>query len=292
VSETGDTLSLTVIRSAEGLRRALAPHRDARKLIGLVPTMGALHDGHLSLVHRASRDCGIVVASLFVNPTQFGENEDFDAYPRDESRDLSLFDEYGVDFVYAPSVDEMYPDGFKITITVQGVTEGLCGAARPGHFDGVTTVVSKLFADCKPDAAYFGQKDYQQMKVIERMVSDLDLNIRIVGLPVVRERDGLALSSRNAYLSAAHRRVAPSMFGTMRAVAERLHSGIDLDAQSEWGQSALLDAGFDRVDYFEVRDAATMEKPREFGPGMRIFAAAWLGQTRLIDNISADFEPE
>jgi pantoate--beta-alanine ligase len=292
VSETGDTLSLTVIRSAEGLRRALAPHRDARKLIGLVPTMGALHDGHLSLVHRATRDCGIVVASLFVNPTQFGENEDFDAYPRDESRDLSLFDEYGVDFVYAPSVDEMYPDGFKITITVQGVTEGLCGAARPGHFDGVTTVVSKLFADCKPDAAYFGQKDYQQMKVIERMVSDLDLNIRIVGLPVVRERDGLALSSRNAYLSAAHRRVAPSMFGTMRAVAERLHSGIDLDAQSEWGQSALLDAGFDRVDYFEVRDAATMEKPREFGPGMRIFAAAWLGQTRLIDNISADFEPE
>ncbi|MEE2722175.1 MAG: pantoate--beta-alanine ligase [Pseudomonadota bacterium] len=285
-------MSLTVIRSAEGLRRALAPHRDARKLIGLVPTMGALHDGHLSLVHRASRDCGIVVASLFVNPTQFGENEDFDAYPRDESRDLSLFDEYGVDFVYAPSVDEMYPDGFKITITVQGVTEGLCGAARPGHFDGVTTVVSKLFADCKPDAAYFGQKDYQQMKVIERMVSDLDLNIRIVGLPVVRERDGLALSSRNAYLSAAHRRVAPSMFGTMRAVAERLHSGIDLDAQSEWGQSALLDAGFDRVDYFEVRDAATMEKPREFGPGMRIFAAAWLGQTRLIDNISADFEPE
>ena len=285
-------MSLTVIRSAEGLRRALAPHRDARKLIGLVPTMGALHDGHLSLVHRASRDCGIVVASLFVNPTQFGENEDFDAYPRDESRDLSLFDEYGVDFVYAPSVDEMYPDGFKITITVQGVTEGLCGAARPGHFDGVTTVVSKLFADCKPDAAYFGQKDYQQMKVIERMVSDLDLNIRIVGLPVVRERDGLALSSRNAYLSAAHRRVAPSMFGTLRAVAERLHSGIDLDAQSEWGQSALLDAGFDRVDYFEVRDAATMEKPREFGPGMRIFAAAWLGQTRLIDNISADFEPE
>jgi pantoate--beta-alanine ligase len=130
------------------------------------------------------------------------------------------------------------------------------------------------------------------MKVIERMVSDLDLNIRIVGLPVVRERDGLALSSRNAYLSAAHRRVAPSMFGTMRAVAERLHSGIDLDAQSEWGQSALLDAGFDRVDYFEVRDAATMEKPREFGPGMRIFAAAWLGQTRLIDNISADLEPE
>ena len=285
-------MSLTVIRSAEGLRRALAPHRDARKLIGLVPTMGALHDGHLSLVHRASRDCGIVVASLFVNPTQFGENEDFDAYPRDESRDLSLFDEYGVDFVYAPSVDEMYPDGFKNTITVQGVTEGLCGAARPGHFDGVTTVVSKLFADCKPDAAYFGQKDYQQIKVIERMVADLDLNIRIVGLPVVRERDGLALSSRNAYLSAAHRRVAPSMFCTMRAVAERLHSGIDLDAQSEWGQLALLDAGFDRVDYFEVRDAATMEKPREFGPGMRIFAAAWLGQTRLIDNISADLEPE
>ena len=285
-------MSLTVIRSAEDLRRAMAPHRASGKLIGLVPTMGALHDGHLSLVHRASRDCGIVVASLFVNPTQFGENEDFDAYPRDENRDLSLFDKYGVDFVYAPSVDEMYPDGFKITITVQGVTEGLCGAARPGHFDGVTTVVSKLFADCKPDAAYFGQKDYQQMKVIERMVADLDLNIRIVGLPVVRERDGLALSSRNAYLSAAHRRVAPSMFGTMRAVAERLHSGIDLDAQSEWGQSALLDAGFDRVDYFEVRDAATMEKPREFGPGMRIFAAAWLGQTRLIDNISADFEPE
>ena len=159
---------VTVLRTAEDLCRALAPHRDAGKLIGLVPTMGALHDGHLSLVQRARRDCGIVVASLFVNPIQFGENEDFDAYPRDENRDLSLFDKYGVDFVYAPSVDEMYPDGFKITITVQGVTEGLCGAARPGHFDGVTTVVSKLFADCKPDAAYLGQKDYQQMIYIHK----------------------------------------------------------------------------------------------------------------------------
>lgn len=250
--------------------------------------MGALHDGHISLVRRARRDCGLVVASLFVNPTQFGENEDFDSYPRDEARDLALFGKHGVDIVYAPHVEEMYPDGFGITVTVSGVTEGLCGATRPGHFDGVTTVVSRLFDHCRPDAAYFGEKDYQQLKVIQQMVRDLDLSIRIVGIPVVRERDGLALSSRNAYLDVSERRIAPALQGTMRAVAGRLAAGIDLDAQCRWGRDALLSAGFDSVDYFEISDGETLKPVDGFRPGLRIFAAAWLGETRLIDNLAVD----
>jgi pantoate--beta-alanine ligase len=250
--------------------------------------MGALHDGHISLVRRARRDCGLVVASLFVNPTQFGENEDFDSYPRDEARDLALFGKHGVDIVYAPHVEEMYPDGFGITVTVSGVTEGLCGATRPGHFDGVTTVVSRLFDHCRPDAAYFGEKDYQQLKVIQQMVRDLDLSIRIVGIPVVRERDGLALSSRNAYLDVSERRIAPALQGTMRAVAGRLAAGIDLDAQCRWGRDALLSAGFDSVDYFEIRDGETLKPVDGFRPGLRIFAAAWLRETRLIDNLAVD----
>ena len=287
-SDSGATASLRVIRTAEELRAATAPAREQGAVIGLVPTMGALHEGHLALVRRARRDCGLVVASLFVNPTQFGENEDFESYPRDEDRDLALFEKNGVDIVYAPGVEEMYPDGFGITVTASGLTEGLCGATRPGHFDGVTTVVSKLFDHCRPDAAYFGEKDFQQLKVIEQMVRDLDLPIRIVGIPVVRERDGLALSSRNAYLDVSERRIAPALQGTMRAVAGRLAADVDLDAQCRWGAEALLGAGFDRVNYFEIRDTETLQPAEAFRPGLRIFAAAWLRETRLIDNLAID----
>lgn len=280
--------SLKIIRTAADLRAVTQPHRDAGKLIGLVPTMGALHDGHLALVDRARRDCGTVIASLFVNPTQFGEGEDFDAYPRDEAADIALFEAHGVDFVYAPDAAEMYPDGFAITVTVSGITEGLCGASRPGHFDGVTTVVSRLFEHCAPDVAYFGEKDYQQYRIIQRMVEELGLDIRIVGITTVRERDGLALSSRNAYLDPGQRRAAPALYGTMFALAGRLHDGVDIAAQCAWGARALLDAGFDSVDYFEIRDADTLAPATGNAPNLRIFAAARLGKTRLIDNMPVD----
>lgn len=250
--------------------------------------MGALHEGHLELVKRARRDCGLVIASLFVNPTQFGEGEDFDAYPRNEAEDIALFDAHGVDFVYAPDAAEMYPDGFGITVAVSGITEGLCGAARPGHFDGVTTVVSRLFEHCAPDVAYFGEKDYQQFKVVQRMVEELELNIRIVGIPTVRERDGLALSSRNAYLNPGQRRAAPALYGTMFALAGRLHDGVDIAAQCAWGRQALLDAGFDSVDYFEICDADTLVSASANADNLRIFASARLGATRLIDNMPVD----
>lgn len=280
--------SPTVIHSAAELEAALRPVRADGVMIGLVPTMGALHEGHLSLVKRARRDCGMVVASLFVNPTQFGPSEDFSRYPRDEARDVEMFAAHDVGIVYAPTVEEMYPDGPEITVRVTGVTEGLCGAMRPGHFDGVTTVVSRLFAQCRPDAAYFGEKDYQQLMVVRRMVEMLNLPVRIFGVPIVRERDGLALSSRNAYLDPAQRRIAPLLHGMLKAVAGRMFAGVDIEAQCVWGRAALLDAGFDRVDYFEIRESATLEAAATYRPGLRVFAAAWLGGTRLIDNVAVD----
>lgn len=282
---------LTVLRTAAELRTATAPYRADGVIIGLVPTMGALHAGHLTLVNRARLDCGLVIASLFVNPTQFGAGEDFAAYPRDEAEDFARFEAHGVDLVYAPDVGEMYPDGFAITVTVDGVTEGMCGAARPGHFDGVTTVVSRLFDHCRPDVAYFGEKDYQQLKVVEKMTEQLGLGIRIIGVPTVRARTGLALSSRNNYLSDAELRIASALYGTLTAVAGRLDADISapgLASLCEWGRRALLDSGFVRVDYFEIRDGATLAPAEEYRPGLRIFAAAWIGRTRLIDNLSVD----
>jgi pantoate--beta-alanine ligase len=288
VTEPEVSYPLTVLRTAAELRAATQTYRDEGKLIGLVPTMGALHQGHLALVDRAARDCGLVIASLFVNPTQFGEGEDFDAYPRNEADDIAKFDAHGVDFVYAPDAAEIYPAGLATTVTVSGITEGLCGATRPGHFDGVTTVVSRLFEHCAPDVAYFGEKDYQQYKVVQRLVEQLGLDIRVVGITTVRERDGLALSSRNAYLNPGQRRAAPAMYGTMFALAGRLHDGVDIAAQCAWGAQALLDAGFDSVDYFEICDADTLIPATGNAPNLRILAAARLGKTRLIDNMPVD----
>ena len=279
---------LRVIRTAAELRAATKDCRENGDLVGLVPTMGALHGGHLALIDNARRDCSVLIASLFVNPTQFGADEDFDAYPRTETEDIAMLAAHGVDFVYAPDSAEIYPDGLSITVTVSGITDGLCGASRPGHFDGVTTVVSRLFEHCAPDVAYFGEKDYQQSKVIERMVEELMLDIRIVRISTVREPDGLALSSRNAYLDPCQRRSAPALYSTMIAFAARLHKGDDIGAQCEWGFQALLDAGFDSVDYFEVRDSDTLYPATANAPNLRIFAAARLGDIRLIDNIPVD----
>ena len=282
-----DAILPVVARNQPEIDRALSVHGRSGATIALVPTMGALHDGHLSLVRRARADCGVVVASLFVNPTQFVPGEDFERYPRDERRDLELFGGHGVDIVYAPGVGDVYPDGPVASLAAApDLAEGLCGAVRPGHFDGVVTVVARLFRHCRPDIAYFGEKDYQQFRVIERMVSDLGLPVRVVGMPIVREPDGLALSSRNAYLSPVERRIAPVLHGTLQGIAQDLASGSDIAVTCAAGRAALGDAGFGRVDYLEVRDPATLRPVSLLGPELRVFAAAWLGNTRLIDNIA------
>lgn len=276
-----------VARTPEALAGALAPHRDAGAVVGLVPTMGALHDGHLSLLREARRRCGTVVASLFVNPTQFAPGEDFERYPRDEGRDLALFGVHGADIVYAPGVAGVYPDGPGITVrAAPELASALCGAARPGHFDGVATVVSRLFEQCRPDRAYFGEKDYQQLRVIERMVADRGLPVRVVAMPVVRESDGLALSSRNAYLSAGQRRAAPALHRALRGAAADLAAGAAAADACSRGLALLRDAGFDRTDYLEVRDGATLRPAGRHRRGLRVFGAAWLGRTRLIDNLA------
>lgn len=276
----------SIVRTSRGVRAVVQDAREAGEVVGLVPTMGALHEGHLSLVRAARNSCGLVVASLFVNPTQFGANEDFDSYPRDEARDLYLFAQNEVDIVYVPSVAEIYPDGFDVTVSVEGVTSILCGRIRPGHFDGVTTVVSKLFDHVQPQLAYFGEKDYQQLKVVERLVRHLNLDIKVIGCPTIRERDGLALSSRNSYLSTKERIRARALYETLEAVAGRLKTNQDLSTQCDWGRNALIKAGFDKVDYFEILDDVTLEPAIRCGFGLRVFAAAWLGNTRLIDNLS------
>jgi pantoate--beta-alanine ligase len=276
---------IAVARSVEALREAVAAWRGRGERVGLVPTMGAIHDGHLALVHTARSQGERVVASLFVNPKQFGPAEDFAAYPRDEAADLAAFRRAGVDLVFMPTVAEMYPPGFATTVEVGGVSEGLEGAHRPGHFAGVATVVAKLLLQCLPDAAYFGEKDYQQMLVVRRLVGDLAIPVRIEGVPTVREPDGLALSSRNVYLSPDERRVAPLLHRVLQDCAAEIAGEPDAVAVIlQHGVDCLAAAGF-AVGYLELRDAATLVPlPRLAGPA-RLLAAARLGRTRLIDNV-------
>jgi len=279
--------SLPIVRTVADLRAQVAAWRREGLRIGFVPTMGALHDGHLSLVRLARTRADRVVASVFVNPTQFGPNEDFDAYPRDEARDSELLAGAGCDLMFAPSVAEMYPPGASTTVTVAGVSEPLDGQARPGHFAGVATIVTKLLNQCAPDVAVFGEKDFQQLQVIRRLVRDLDLPVEIVGAPTARAEDGLALSSRNAYLSEAERRVAPRLNAALREVLEKVRAGQPVEAAEHDAVAALLAAGFGKVDYVEVREPATLAR---LGPGpasgpVRVLGAAHLGRTRLIDNI-------
>ncbi len=269
------------------LRDAVRDWRRAGDLVALTPTMGGLHEGHLSLVRAARRRAKRVVASIFVNPTQFGEGEDFTAYPRDEVRDTELLANAGCDLIYAPKVSEMYPEGFATTIGVDGITTNLCGAHRPGHFDGVTTVVCKLLNQAQPDYAIFGEKDWQQLITIRRMVRDLDMPIRIASSPTVREADGLAMSSRNRYLSPRERAVAAKLNKALFASADHIAHGAPLDRVLSACAKALVSAGFDDIDYLDARDARTLEPVTEFDPNVesRLFIAARLGKTRLIDNI-------
>ncbi len=279
-----------VARTAADLARRVAGWREAGETVALVPTMGAIHDGHLALVAAAGQDCRRVVTSLFVNPTQFGAGEDLAAYPTDEAADARLLAGAGVDLLYAPTVEEMYPQGFTTAVTVTGaLTEGLCGAHRPTHFAGVATVVAKLLAQCAPDAAWFGEKDYQQLLVVRRLARDLDLDVRIEAVATVRDADGLAVSSRNAYLSAAERRIAPVLYRTLSAMAARLSGGRAAAADEiARGTAELLDAGFAAVDYVALCDAETLAPVGRVHRPARVLAAAHLARTRLIDNVAVE----
>jgi len=277
---------IAVARSVAELRQRVSGWRAAGERVGLVPTMGALHAGHLALVAAARAACRRVVVSIFVNPKQFGPREDFSTYPRPEADDLAKLAPAGADLAFIPAVEEMYPDGFATTISVGGPSAGLCGAHRPGHFDGVATVVAKLLIQSTPHAAFFGEKDYQQLMVVRRMARDLDLPIEIVGVPTVREADGLALSSRNIYLSAEERRIAPNLNRAMREAATAIIEGAPRAAILRRAVAALSDAGF-VVEYLELRDAETLAPlPAAPTTPARLLAAVHLGRTRLIDNIA------
>ncbi len=268
------------------LREAVGAWRARGETIALVPTMGALHAGHLALVEEAGRRADRTVVSIFVNPAQFGPAEDLAAYPRDEAEDLARLAAFGVDLVFTPGVTEMYPDGFATEVRVAGLAEGLCAAFRPVHFTGVATVVAKLLAQCRPDFALFGEKDYQQLLVVRRLARDLDLAVEIVGVPTVREADGLALSSRNAYLSAEERAVAGRLNRVLAETAGCIAGGGGVAGTLARGREKLAAAGFDGVDYLELRDAETLEPVTGLARPARLLAAVRLGACRLIDNLA------
>jgi pantoate--beta-alanine ligase len=269
------------------LRAALAEWRAEGARIALVPTMGALHAGHLALVEAARRPGTRIVASIFVNPKQFGPNEDLARYPRREAADARLLTEAGCDLLWMPPVEVMYPDGFATTVGVAGVTEHFDGAARPGHFDGVATVVTKLFNQVRPDGAYFGEKDYQQLAVIRRMVVDLDLGVEVVGVPTQRDDDGLALSSRNIYLDEEQRAKSVALPRALGVAARAIGRGEPVDAVLEDARAALIAAGF-AVDYVAVADAETLAPYPAADRPRRLLAAARMGATRLIDNVAIE----
>lgn len=271
---------------AELRERVAAWRRDGQR-VALVPTMGNLHAGHVALVVRARELADRVVASVFVNPLQFGPNEDFGSYPRTLDADAQRLQPVGLDVLFAPAVSDMYPRGVAGTtvVKVSGLTETLCGLSRPGHFDGVTTVVSKLFHIVQPDVGVFGEKDWQQLQVIRRMVDDLDMPIHVEGLPTVREDDGLAMSSRNGYLSAAERALAPALYAALGAAAERIREGERDYPLVETALAETLETAGLRPDYVQVRRAQDLATPTADDRELRILAAVWLGRARLIDNI-------
>lgn len=276
---------IRVIRTVAALRAEVRGWKAAGASIGVVPTMGALHEGHLSLARAARRDCARVVATIFVNPKQFNNPEDLKKYPRSEAADVALLDGVGVDVVFIPEPEEVYPDGFASTVTVGGVSEPLEGRMRPGHFDGVATVVTKLFGMTEADRGYFGQKDWQQLQVVLRLVRDLNLPVEVVGCETIREADGLAMSSRNVRLSAEGRSKAGVLFAAITAAAEDIRAGQSDRMAIREAAEKLRAVGFERVEYIELRDAATLMPSDDTRRPRRMLAAAWLDGVRLIDNI-------
>ncbi len=264
---------------------ALLPWREAGEIIALVPTMGALHAGHMALIEAAKAEADRVVASIFVNPLQFGPNEDLDRYPRQEAEDAELLAHHGCDLLWLPTANQLYPPGFATSVSVSGVSERWDGAARPGHFDGVATVVAKLFAAVRPDLAFFGEKDFQQLAVIRRMEADLGFGVEVRGVPTVRDADGLALSSRNSYLSPDERQQALALPQALEQAREAILGGEPVEAAIDDAGRKLTDAGFSSVDYIALVDSATLEPLDAPSGEMRLIAAATIGTTRLIDNI-------
>jgi pantoate--beta-alanine ligase len=277
---------LPIVRTVVDLRTAIASARAAGDTIGLVPTMGALHEGHLSLVRAAKQRCSHVVATLFVNPKQFAPHEDFERYPRDEAGDANLLASAGCDLLYAPERAVMYPDGFATSVLVSSVSTMLEGQMRPHFFGGVATVVTKLLLQALPDTAFFGEKDYQQLLVIKQLTRDLDIPVEIIGCATIREHDGLAMSSRNAYLSGDERRVAARLNLVMHEAIKEVRAGAPVDAIEGEANRHLIAAGFTSVDYVAIRNANTLQPIASRTEPARILAAAWLGKTRLIDNMA------
>lgn len=273
----------------QGLTASLSPARSSKKLIGFVPTMGNLHEGHLTLVREAKKLCDVVVVSIFVNPIQFGAGEDFDSYPRTLEQDSRLLADVGCDIIFAPTVEQMYGTQPRLTnISVGQITDDLCGKSRPGHFDGVAVVVTKLFNIVQPNFAFFGQKDYQQLAVIRQLVQDLNMPLEVIGVPIVRAEDGLALSSRNGYLTEEQRAIAPTIYQSLKQAEQQLHEGQALNQVLANISTQLTQAGF-VVDYVEARQT-NLQPIAQFDQDLVVFVAAKLGATRLIDNLQVDFK--
>ena len=277
---------IEIVRTVADLRARVGAWRASGLSVGLVPTMGALHDGHLSLVRQSVAQTKRTCATLFVNPKQFNPNEDLAAYPRDEAGDMAKLQSVGTNLLFAPGVAEMYPPGATTQVSVPGIGDILEGECRAGFFTGVATIVAKLLLQALPDAAFFGEKDYQQLQVIKRMTADLDIPVRICGAPTIREADGLAMSSRNAYLSADERAIAPILYAAIGSLAEAVRGGADPIKRVAIARDELLSAGFTKVDYVTVRNAETLEPVAAADEPARILAAATLGKARLIDNIA------
>lgn len=286
MSERADGIG--VVRRVADLRARVAAWRREGATVGLVPTMGALHAGHVALVRRALANADKVIVSLFVNPTQFGPDEDFSQYPRQEAEDMALLSAAGCNLLYAPLLEEMYPPGFATGVSVPRLSQGLCGDHRPGHFDGVATVVAKLLLQAQADIAVFGEKDYQQLILIRRLVADLDITTKILSTPVIRDADGLALSSRNAYLTASQKRVGLALPRALNEAASALLDGREAAKTLSQARNALAEAGVDGIDYFELRDAATLEPLATLDRPARLIAAIRVGGVRLLDNVPVE----
>jgi pantoate--beta-alanine ligase len=278
-------MSVPIVRTLAELRSIVADWREEKATVAVVPTMGALHEGHLSLVRAALAKADRVIVTLFVNPKQFNNAADLAAYPRTEHDDAAKLGPVGAHLLYAPHAEEIYPAGFATTVSVSGVSEGMCGAGRPGHFDGVATVVAKLFLQTCADIALFGEKDFQQLHVVRCMARDLDIPIEIIGCPTVREPDGLALSSRNVRLSATERAIAPELAAILNATAEKLSADVEAAPVLEAVKTSIMAAGFREVEYLELRSEADLAPLERANRPARLLAAVWLGQTRLIDNV-------